>query len=217
MKDFHAYDVGMRKHFGLTILILICLGAGPSTSGFQQDTALRDDTYAVYSALFSDARIVQQLGYNGAVFIEETTVAGSMRSGPSAACYPPTPANEADWREALAALSQHKFSSEKLEPLFKMSRPYTLLDGKAVAEFREQGMREEAARGRNWNYAGAKRLYRLSPVFFNQQRTLALTETAMWCGGLCGEGGWKVFEKVDGQWQPYGPSAGRSPCLGWIA
>lgn len=205
----------MRKYFGL--VIVICLGAVSSTSGFQQDPALRDDTYAVYSALFSDPRIVQAHGYNGAVFIDETTVAGMMRGGPSAVCYPPTPANEADWREALTALSQHTFSPEKLEPFFKMSRPYTLLDGMAVAEFRQQGMREEAARGRNWNYAEAKRLYRLSPVFFNQKRTLALTEIAMWCGGRCGEGGWKVFEKVDGQWQPYRPSAGRPSCPGWIA
>jgi len=185
-------------------------------SGFQQDPALRDDTYAVYSALLSDPKIVQEFGDNGAVFIEETTAAGRMRGGPSAVCYPQTPANEADWREALAALSQQQFRPEKLESLFKMSRSYTLLDGKAVAEFRAQGMREEAARGRNWNYAGAKRLYRLSPVFFNQKRTLALTEIAMWCGGRCGEGGWKVFEKVDGQWQPYRTSAGRT-CPGWVA
>jgi hypothetical protein len=206
----------MRKYCGL--MILVCLGAASSVSGVQQDSALRDDTYAVYSALFSDPRIVQELGYNGAVSIEQMTVAGMMRSGPSAACYAPTPANEADWREIQAALSQHTFSPQKLEPIFKMARPYTLLDDKAVAELREQGMREEAARGRNWNYAGAKRLYRLSPVFFNQKRTLALTEIGMWCGGRCGEGGWKVFEKINEQWQPYRLPGGRPACpLGWIA
>jgi hypothetical protein len=44
-------------------------------------------------------------------------------------------------------------------------------------------------------------LHRFTEVFFNQNRTLALVEEGMWCGGLCGNWTWVALERKEGRWQ----------------
>jgi hypothetical protein len=178
----------------------------------QQDPGVRGDIHAVYSASLSN--LTQGPSADEIFYIQQTTVpvfTTPFRSTPNEVCYPRTPANDMDWNEALAVLRQSTFNAETIGRQLQIKNPYILLDDKGVAEIRGQQREEEVARGRNWNYVGAKRLFQFSNVFFNQKRTLALVQVSIICGGLCGEGTWKVFEKIDGQWRPYNTN-GQPPC-----
>src|SRR5438876_12413537 len=45
-------------------------------------------------------------------------------------------------------------------------------------------------------------LFWLGDVYFNQSHTLALTAISTYCGPLCGQTLWKIFEKSStGQWE----------------
>jgi hypothetical protein len=46
-------------------------------------------------------------------------------------------------------------------------------------------------------FRGVSDYFTLSDVYFNQAGTLALTALSSWCGGLCPQSQWRVFEKAD--------------------
>ena len=44
-------------------------------------------------------------------------------------------------------------------------------------------------------------IFTLGDVYFSNDRTLALTGIATWCGALCGSAQWMIYEKLsDGAW-----------------
>jgi hypothetical protein len=48
----------------------------------------------------------------------------------------------------------------------------------------------------------SKDLFYLGDVYFNKSHTLALTAISTYCGPLCGQWLWKIFEKSStGQWE----------------
>ena len=99
----------------------------PSQQQKPADTTLRDDTYAVYSAMLADPVTVY--------FVQGATVP-LQGPPPPQICLPPTATNQADWRELLAELNQYKFSPETLSATFKTAKPVILLDDMEIAEFR---------------------------------------------------------------------------------
>ena len=54
---------------------------------------------------------------------------------------------------------------------------------------------------RDDRFRGVSDYFTLSDMYFNQAGTLALTALSSWCGGLCAQSQWRVFEKADnGRW-----------------
>jgi hypothetical protein len=87
--------------------------------------------------------------------------------------------------------------------MFSVPKPFVLLtDDEVKAFIEERGMQRTSQKPPDERFRGVTDLFRLTDVYFNPQRTLALTQISTWCGGLCGLREWKVFEKVDGKWEP---------------
>jgi hypothetical protein len=70
-----------------------------------------------------------------------------------------------------------------------------LLTDNEVRAFSEERMRPFAQQ--DDRFRGVSDYFTLSDVYFNQGRTLALTALSSWCGGLCAQSQWRVFEKLD--------------------
>lgn len=51
-------------------------------------------------------------------------------------------------------------------------------------------------------FKGAPALYGFSEVYFNAPHTVALVYATLWCGGMCGQGGWYAFGLQSGEWKP---------------
>ena len=109
------------------LMALAQISGRPSQQQKPADTTLRDDTYAVYSAMLADPVTVY--------FVQGATVP-LQGPPPPQICLPPTATNQADWRELLAELNQYKFSPETLSATFKTAKPVILLDDMEIAEFR---------------------------------------------------------------------------------
>jgi hypothetical protein len=70
-----------------------------------------------------------------------------------------------------------------------------LLTDNEVRAFSEERMRPFAQQ--DDRFRGVSDYFTLSDVYFNQGGTLALTALSSWCGGLCAQSQWRVFEKLD--------------------
>jgi hypothetical protein len=95
------------------------------------------------------------------------------------------------WAEVLVEARSGKITPETLQTEFKLSKPYLLL-GSAESK---------AMLSNDPKLRDAADVFRLSVVYFNRNRTLALTYIVTSCGVLCGTGSWAPFEKLsDGIW-----------------
>jgi hypothetical protein len=92
----------------------------------------------------------------------------------------------------LADFSARSNTPATLERALTISKPYVLLDANDT---------QNAITTDNRNVPGAADLFILSDVYFNRDRTLALTGIYSRCGGRCAVGEWKMFEKLPtGSW-----------------
>ena len=82
----------------------------------------------------------------------------------------------------------------KLDSAFHIAKPYMLLDDNEVKEFVELFSPTPPPKRRKV-FKKATDLFRLTNVYFNQDRTLAVTAISTHCGLLCGRMDWKVFWK----------------------
>ncbi|HUI79520.1 MAG TPA: hypothetical protein VLY24_16460 [Bryobacteraceae bacterium] len=168
-------------------------------SAFQHpavDAERRADVYAIYSRLLTNPETSQGPDDNEIYFIADTTVPGT----PQDPCVRVPSEAAARFAEVMADCEQRKDTPAKLERAFQISKRYRLLNDAEVDQF-------AAARG-SGGYTprpGEPKvidLFRLSDVYFDRSRTLALTAISTWCGDLCAQFQWKVLEKnADGHWQ----------------
>ncbi len=178
----------MRPGFivGIGLFLLTPLAAQPD------DPARRADVYSIYSLMFTNPATSHGPDDNEIYLIEDTTVPGN----PQQPCVRPPDAEASRFAEVMSDFTRHQSTRVKLESAFQVAKPFRLLNaGDAGTLYR--------------NPAGLPRdlkphatdLFRLSDVYFNANRTLALTAISTWCGGVCGLFQWKVFEKSADKWE----------------
>ncbi len=181
------------------VLLLI----GVMAPSFPQDASSADserekDTYAIYSLLLTNPRTSHGVDNNERYLIAATTVPGV----PPIPCIRPPKDREGDFAEVLADYDRRKATQQPLKAMFSIPKPYVLLTEEEVKAFIEERLiPRPSQKPRDERFRGVIDLFRLTDVFFNPRRTLALTQNSTWCGGLCGLWEWKVFEKVDGKWE----------------
>jgi hypothetical protein len=106
------------------------------------------------------------------------------------------------WSEVLVEFNRSGKTTETIEPRLKISKRYLVLTPEEVADFTfNWGKRPEYQKPRDPKFQDARQLYYLGKVYFNHDRTLALTSIATGCGNLCGMSGWRVFEKKGMVWE----------------
>ena len=182
-----------------TLLIALMLAAPPQASPPATESDRRADTYAVYSALMS-SNSANRDAANPTYAIEATTFVPVVTLAPGFSlegCVIPPPNYATSWAEILAEVKAGNIAPGILDPALKLSKPYMLLSANEVADFRSafRGSLGLPARG-NPKFGGAADLFRLSVVYFNKNRRLALMYNTSTCGMLCGEARWAVFEKL---------------------
>jgi hypothetical protein len=157
------------------------------------------DMYDIYSLLLDHPKTSHGPGNDPRILIAGTTVPGV----PSDPCISPPKERGAEFEEVLADFRAHGATQRKLRPAFSLAKPYFLLSPEEVAAFEKDHMAPRPPGvARNPQFEGVADLFRLSEVYFNHRRTLALTAVATWCGGLCGLMRWVALEKQkDGSWQ----------------
>jgi hypothetical protein len=157
------------------------------------------DVYDIYSLLLDHPKTSHGPDNNPRILIAGTTVPGV----PSEPCVRPPKGREAEFQEVLADFQARSATQRKLRPAFSLAKPYFLLGSEEVSAFEKDHMGiRELGSARNPQFEGVADLFRLSDVYFNHRRTLALTAVASWCGGLCGLMRWVALEKQkDGGWQ----------------
>jgi hypothetical protein len=183
--------------------VLLLLGA--MAPGYPQEISYADldrvkDTYAIYSILLTNPRTSHGSDNNERYLIAPNTVPGF----PRVPCVKPPKEREAEFAEVLADFDRRKASQQPLKPMFSIPKPYVLLTDDEVKAFIEERVWPKPGRApADERFRGVTDLFRLTDVYFNPRRTLALTALSTYCGGLCGLSEWKVFEKLDnGRWEP---------------
>jgi len=183
----------MRRCLAVAVVLTLILAAG-----FAQVTATdpsrRADVYVIYSLMLPNPKTSHGPDDNEIYLIADTTAPGV----PEVPCVRPPSGEESRFADVLAGFNRQKNAPSKLEPAFRIGKPFRLLNRDEVAEFEGRRLSRSPA-GSNLK---ATDLFRLTDVYFNQDRTLALTAISTWCGGLCGLWQWRVFEKLkEGMWE----------------
>jgi hypothetical protein len=174
--------------------------------GFQQQTGTpyserEKDVYAIYSLMLANPRTSHGPYESERLLIARTTRPASV----PILCMRPPKEREAEFREVLADYQRRTDIPRELRPMLAIPEPYTLLTADEVSAFIAD--RDAQVRGapESERFRGVSDYFTLADVSFNQNGRLALTALSSWCGGLCGESQWRVFEKLDsGKWQNSG-------------
>jgi hypothetical protein len=137
---------------------------------------------------------------NARYLIDPTTVPGF----PEIPCVRPPIERNGDFREVLADYERRKATQRQIKPMFSVPKPYVLLTADEVNPIIQQqpSLDRYGQSSTDERFRGVTHLFRLTDVYFNPSRTLALTAISPWCGGMCSQHQWKVFEKLDsGKWE----------------
>ncbi|MBI2680905.1 MAG: hypothetical protein HYX25_07870 [Candidatus Solibacter usitatus] len=171
---------------------------GAVANGFQAPTAQRADVYAIYSRLMTNPRTSYGADKNEIYLIADTTVPGT----PEEPCVRFPAEYRRDFDEIMSGFNRGSGERVKLEPAFHITKPYVLLDGSAVKEFVELFSSPRVPETRRKVFKKATDLFRLTDVYFNRDRTIALTAISTHCGLLCGRADWRVLGGArNGQWE----------------
>ncbi len=104
--------------------------------------------------------------------------------------------------ETLADYQRRKDTPATLERALNITKPYQLLNRDEAKEFAElHDLRPGPKAKPKELFQKATDLFGLTDVYFNGDRTLALTGISTYCGPLCGGYQWKVFEKTNRGWE----------------
>lgn len=163
------------------------------------DAAGEQDVYAIYSLMLGNVRTSHGPDKNERYLIAAVT----STPWPKKPCVTPPPDRKAAFNEVLADFEQRQSTPRELKRGFSIRKPYRLLAADEVRAF--MGSKSVVRAGSKETvdlFPGVTDLVTLSDVYFNRDRTLALTGISLWCGSLCGLSNWKVFEKsASGKWE----------------
>ena len=185
----------MKKKSRICVAILFC----GSVQAFQGDRQNQSDVYTIYSLMLRQSSTSHGLNNNPIYLIRDTTVPGT----PKQPCVRPPDSESIRWAEIIADFNKRQNTMRKLEPLFRIDKPFQLLSGAEGDQFVKDRM-QPSPTGIPQSRAvwkGAVDLFSLGDIYFDRDQNLALTSISTWCGGLCASWQWKVFEKgADGKW-----------------
>jgi hypothetical protein len=197
-----------------TIVSGACIAAGTMKGGVQQatnsgladdgaDAGRRQDVYAVYSQIMSNPPTSFRNDTNTTYTIEAMTMGKTPKpaSQPPPGelaeylarvfgdpCVVPPTQYESRWNEVLAEYNAGA-PSVPLERSLSITKPYYFLPP-----------------GVSTPVEGVRDIFRLTNVYFNKDRTLALAGVGTSCGSLCGIFQWLIFEKShEGLWKTVTP------------
>jgi hypothetical protein len=173
--------------------MMVCV----AVNAFQLPASRRADVYAIYSQSMTNPKTSYGADKNEIYFIAETTAPGT----PEQPCVRFPAEYQRDYYEIMSEFNRGKDKPVKLDRAFHIAKPYMLLDDNEVKEFVELFSPTPPPKRRKV-FKKATDLFRLTNVYFNQDRTLAVTAISTHCGLLCGRMDWKVFWKSkNGRWE----------------
>ncbi len=185
-------------------MLVLCLTA----EGCQQsrdDSGRQTDVYAIYSLMLLHPATSHGPDDNQIYLISDVTVPGT----PTEPCVRPPDSETKRWAEVMEDFKLHQNVRTKLQPIFTLSKPFKLLNPAECDEFFKgraaphvpTSPPEDPSKNQAL-FQKASDLFSLGDVYFDRNHTLALTFISSWCGGLCSQSQWKVFEKgTDGTWK----------------
>jgi hypothetical protein len=184
--------------------VIGCAAAGAfQPQNGSAESGREKDVYAIYSLILTNPKTRHVADDNERLLIAMTTRPADVQLS----CMRPPGEREAAFREVLADYERRKTTPRQLKALFSIPKPYMLLTDDEVQAFIEERMRPlltfdpPTIAQRDDRSRGVSDYFTLSDVYFNQAGTLALTALSSWCGGLCAQSQWRVFEKADnGRW-----------------
>jgi hypothetical protein len=192
---------------GLVMGCLLVASSVAQTQGSQNANDLSDspETYAVYSAILAHPPLSHQ-DTNTRYAIAATALLSNDNIGtPAGACLHIPQVSSANLAQVISDFEQRRNTPVHLKRAFSLSKPYVLLSPQQTSEFeRWRGGHIQtdppSLPGVN-PYSGAVDLIRLSAVFFDRSKSVAMVYMSATCGTLCGLRGWHVLEKGSSGWQ----------------
>jgi len=174
--------------FGIT-----CCDAQQNAS--QASSDLENDVYAIYSLMLTNPRTSHGPDSNPRYLIQDITAPGH----PDEPCIRPPAEYQQRFAEVLQEFGQRQNATPRtLKRALSIPKPYVLLKPDDVRRFQTRSQPEMAREP----FADVLDLFTLTDVYFNKNRTLALTAISSWCGSLCALYQWEVFEKqASGKWE----------------
>ena len=172
------------------------------------EAARLDDVYSIYSVLMTNPpSAIRGLNESTLMIAGKTYDEGSANDLQRCITLPTE--YQSSWREVLMEFNQNGKTAETIEPRLKISKRYLILIPEEVADFTfNWGRRPEYQKPRDPKFQDAKQLFSLGKVYFNHNRTLAVTSISIACGTLCGRSGWRVFERQGAAWDLMGRRVG---------
>lgn len=158
-----------------------------------QSADFERDVYEIYSLMLSNPDTSHGPDTNPRYLIEGTTGPGY----PDEPCVH-APADEAErFAEVLRDFSRRRSTPRVLRRALSIKKSYVLLKPTDVRVFKQRSQ----PRIDEEPFRGVQDIFTLSDVYFDKNRSLALTAISSWCGNLCGLYQWKVFKKERGKWE----------------
>ena len=158
-----------------------------------------DDTYAVYSAVLAHP-VWDHVDHDALLLIAEDTGATYGGMEPTKCIQAPQKYHK-QMEEVLTDYAGRKSAPVKLQPRFRILRPFRLLTSAECEQFVQFRFRgKEPSPELTRLFAQTPDLIRLSQVFFNRDHTLAMVLVSNYCGGLCGGERWRILLKRNGSW-----------------
>jgi hypothetical protein len=184
--------------FACVVLTICAMASGFQVQPGSDDAARDKDVYAIYSLLMNHPPTSHGPAPNDRYLIAATTVPGT----PQEPCVRPPSDREVEFRQVLADFERRKATPRHLKRAFSIAQPYVLLTDEEVKQFTNERMHGTEPQAVDERFRGATDLFLLTNVYFNEERTMALTAVHSWCGSLCGQMSWIPLEKLaDGRWQ----------------
>jgi hypothetical protein len=192
------------KNFRFLLFVVAfatCVGASTLKGEVQQvanssseDAGRRQDTYAVYSQIMSNPPTSFKDDTNTTYAIQAMSMPQASKSAQQTGgifellakfgdpCVEPPLQYESRWKEVVTEYDAGS-PSVPLERSLSIAKPYVFLTPDLDST----------------KLKGVRDIFRLTNVFFNKDRTLALAGVGTsGCGTLCGHFQWLIFEKTSG-------------------
>lgn len=182
----------MMKRCGAAVVLA---GAGVALGFYPNEAAAEErarETYRIYSLLLTKPRTSHGPDDNPRYLIAATARVEPFLQAP---CVSPPKGREAEFADVMADFERRKGERMPLKRKLAVAKPYELLSEAEVAAF------QAAADRRSERFKGVTDLFSFTGVYFSKSGRMAMTAMSSWCGGLCGQAQWRVFEKVGEEWQ----------------
>jgi hypothetical protein len=178
---------------------LLALGQEPTKSPTAVPADRRADTYAIYSAALAHPNLSHP-DNNQKYLVRE--LSGYSWEGELRLCITVPDAYRAAFAELLADRLQLYREHYRLEPAFKMPKPFDLVTEDQAKRFGAMLFTSDHSTSEMELFRGAMDLITLGNVYFDKKRTLAAFYTWAYCGSLCASGTWHAFVRNGkGDWE----------------